>query len=57
MRSNRMIRVAYRYSFDLDREIGARSRYVFIPTGDENNSAEAGMHKPPPSPHDITTSQ
>ncbi len=26
--------------------LGARSRDVFIPTGDENNSAEAGLHKP-----------
>ncbi len=39
---------SYRVSriFDLDRDFGARSQDVFIPTEDENNSAEAGMHKP-----------
>ncbi len=48
-----------RKSFDLDQDLGARSWDVFIPTGDENNSAQAGMHKPeggksPPPPANLT---
>ncbi len=36
----------YRESFDIDRDVRAASRDVFIPTGNKSNSAEAGINKP-----------
>ncbi len=53
----------YRESFDIDRDVRAASRDVFIPTGNKSNSAEAGVNKPeggnppnpPPPPPQIST--
>ncbi len=45
----------YRESFDIDREVRAASRDVFINIRNKSNLAEAGMNKPeggsPPSPY------